>query len=390
MKEIEIKRDIKLSKFICFVMITMIAINLRNVFLNNGLLYNIFHYINIFIRVLYVFNFLYIIPIILRRMKSINLIFTLCIAIFSIINIAFFPETNHFFFQTFFSFISTCFPCFIVISTINNFDVLKDYLIKYSRIICGFIVLLLIIQLFIISNNNHTEYLMGLGYSLSLPVIILILLTIKRVNYIDTILIIITILYIVLFASRGPLISIIIAFVYTPIKNAIDDRKKIKLFFIITLLLLSIIFYKELIIAMVDCLQHVGFNSRTLEVISSDLFHDSGRTEIYNLLISKITENPFTIRGINSEYLLTGGYAHNIFIELLYQFGIIIGFPICLYIMIKSIKTLLSAKSNKDLLSLTFFLGSIPCLLVSSSIWINYSFWIWVALILKKNEYNIV
>lgn len=387
MKEIELKKDIKLCKFICFIIITMVAINLRNIFNTNSILFNFFNYINVLVRLFYVLYLFYIIPIIINRSKSINMFFIIMFAFFCVFNIAFFPANNSYFFQTVMSFVSTCFPCFVVISSINNYEILKDYLIKYSRIICSVIVLLFIIQLFIIHNlNNQTEYLMGLGYSLTLPVLILILFKLKKKNYLDIILIAITILYIVLFASRGPLISIMIAFVYTPIRNAVNDRKKLRLFLIITLLLFSAIFYKEIIILIVNCFQNIGFNSRTLEVISSDLFHDSGRTQIYNVLIKQIVENPITIRGINSEYLLTGGYAHNIFIELLYQFGIVFGFPICIFILVKSIKTFFSAKSSKDIITLIFFLCSIPCLLVSSSLWINYSFWIWLALILKKDN----
>ena len=123
-------------------------------------------------------------------------------------------------------------------------------------------------------------------------------------------------------------------------------------------------------------------NSRTIfYAINSRITEDSGRIGMYERIWVVFVQNPLALRGINSDYSVLGVYTHNLFLELLYEFGIIIGGSLCLYITIRIIRELLTFKSSAEnewyLMLMTI---SIPQLMVSHTVWTEWTFWVWIIL----------
>ena len=101
---------------------------------------------------------------------------------------------------------------------------------------------------------------------------------------------------------------------------------------------------------------------------SSGTSLDSGRLEIQKELIRQIKINPFGY-GLGGDRVFTGWYAHNIFLELIVQFGIFIGGFLCVFLVYIVISSLRKARAEMQILSilLLFICTGLIKLLISGS-----------------------
>ena len=131
----------------------------------------------------------------------------------------------------------------------------------------------------------------------------------------------------------------------------------------------------------------IGINSRTLALLSYDIGHMSGRDKLYRFFLKEIFSHPLAIHGINGEQALGYNYPHNIILELLYQFGIVLGGLIIAAIIARAVKTLKASHINKDAkqqLEVIFLCASLPGLMISGTLWTQANFWIWLAVSKKR------
>ena len=130
--------------------------------------------------------------------------------------------------------------------------------------------------------------------------------------------------------------------------------------------------------------------SRTLYLLLNEQTHDSGRNIIYGAIINEIKHNPFQIRGIAGEYIITNGaYAHNFILELLCDFGVVVGGISIIWIFWHIIQTIFNNFIEKESeVSMIFMATSIPVMFVSGSIWTTTYFWLWIALVIKRNKHK--
>ena len=134
-----------------------------------------------------------------------------------------------------------------------------------------------------------------------------------------------------------------------------------------------------------------GFKSRTLELFLRDFNHFSGREYIYSTLLKAIDKKPFLGYGISGDRMIMGSfakYSHNIFLELIIQFGIIIGGSLIFILLFLITKGLLEKDNLKyNLFIIWLSLGFAP-LLVSNSYLVAINFWILLALMIKNENLN--
>ena len=116
----------------------------------------------------------------------------------------------------------------------------------------------------------------------------------------------------------------------------------------------------------------------------------SGRENIYQLIIKAITDNPVLGIGIAGDRLLIGGYAHNLLLEVLVDFGLIIGSILIVTLLLLIAKNLLTKDSERyNMIIIWISLGLVP-LIVSGSYLTNTNFWILLGLmasnVLSRNN----
>lgn len=327
-------------------------------------------------------------------MKRINIKIILYIAIFILtilIQLVFFQNLNDYFIDNLINYATVILPTVVCFLSIKDYEKILKYLIKTSFFIATFTAIA-----FIVFGNNLFKdgYSMGFANIMIFPTNTLIYYLFntkisKTKKVFTTILVLFNIFTIFAFGSRGALIDIVAFFIFSFIVNKKKTvGKYITIIATVIVMLVCITFYDDIIKYLISVFDDLGINSRTLTILSTDLNHDSGRTEIWESILAKISENPFEIRGINAEYMLVGIYSHNMFLELIYDLGIFIGTVITIYIIYAIIRTLLAKPSSYvhilQLLLFSFF----PLLLWSDSIWRSIFFWVWICYFDSKKIYN--
>ena len=144
----------------------------------------------------------------------------------------------------------------------------------------------------------------------------------------------------------------------------------------------------------------MGFSQRFIvKFIEGDISDDNGRDIIKEKLLAELQENPFKFRGLyadreitigladeqNYAFYLHGTYAHNIWLELAVDFGIILGTILFLIIVVKAIKLLTTSSLALNYLPALAICCGLVCLLMSSSFLENKMFFFMLGLMCNSH-----
>ncbi len=197
-----------------------------------------------------------------------------------------------------------------------------------------------IVLLVVLFGLKGRDYSMPGGYALCFQIMIVLDHFLKERKWYDLIAVIVGIIAIVIFGSRGP----IVCFGAMVILHFLTDNisLKMKLLLIISTILVSVLvfaFHDSFINALIGYLSNRGFISRNLELLlAQNISYDSGRDYLYNYYIEKIKMRPLVGYGLAGGWISRGFYPHNLFLELLLSFGIVIGIIVIIYLLIRIIK----------------------------------------------------
>lgn len=314
------------------------------------------------------------------RIEQKALIFYACLLVLFSLNYVF-NDIRSGFLELLPQFLTLVLPVIILTFSLNNYRSLIDCLVKFSPIIIVLSFLLVLIK----GETKTNEYYMGFANSLVLPIFATIYAFFKRNTKWMLVFTAMGLFSVLTLGSRGALLAISLYYVVMLIKNFLVSKKPIFTVIVLAITILGIAYFDAIMNWLNDFLFSIGFYSRTLNSFLSDEISLSGRDHIYTTLLNAVWENPLAITGIGGEYTIIDGYAHNLFLELIYQFGFIFGGILTVIIVIYSIKTLFNYKENShyyDVLLLSFC-ASVPILLVSNTIWRAPYFWMWIVLCLK-------
>lgn len=295
----------------------------------------------------------------------------------------FFPENNEVFRDNFTSFILNIFRLTVLLYLIEDYSRFNKWLSNYS--IC--ISLFLLYQFFfkgLVFNNGI--YSMALGYIILFPTIILVSSYIRERKIIFLVGTIINVFIILLYASRGPLLCLALFICFSLLRNSKPYIIIIAAFFIILLYM----FFDQIVQSVLTLIPSVQLSRTLMYFIQNRAGDDSGRMGMYQRIISEIARRPFIIRGINSDYHILGVYTHNIIIELLYEFGLILGGIIVVDIIYKVIVTYFESKNDIYWQTcFVFMMIAVPELMVSNTLWREWTFWAWIVIFIKCRGGNL-
>lgn len=315
------------------------------------------------------------------------LTFTLCAILVIVLNLTLFPEIKQFS-STIMTFSTMCLTFYIVGSRVEDIDGLRRY-VNYVSYFCailtaGLVVLNSVGLIRLLNEWGNTGYSMGFGNACSLPAIFLTWKYFEEKKARDFVCAALLILGIVSFGSRGPLLGIATSIMFLWYKTSKSQSKKSTLVLICLAGGLFLLFSSVILPFWGQVLHAIGIESRTIDLLFSETeeVHMSNRDEFQRILGSVIEENPLAVRGINAEYLLLDTYAHNLFFEIIYQFGYILGSIILLIITRNIIKTLrLQKDSNLTMMTQLVMIITISHSMFSGSLWTMPNFWFWLSLL---------
>ncbi len=224
-----------------------------------------------------------------------------------------------------------CIPsCVAIAST-------EDYQVLYKRLLYGSFLIAAIVMLFMFSPTNSSLYSMSGAYQLVLTGAIHYneVFRSKKWKWLFLILTGLQLIAIFVRGARGPLLCMI---AYIAIKSFFEFRSNIRAFVFSFFGIVALVIAAQNISAILNWigvrLNAAGLYSRNFQYIMNNaLFDDSGRNTFRDRAIELIWENPFFGYSASSDVKLLGGqYAHSLPIELIFDFGILVGGLIFLYL----------------------------------------------------------
>ncbi|NMD42520.1 MAG: hypothetical protein GYA86_04320 [Firmicutes bacterium] len=329
--------------------------------------------------------FLYALPAVLNRslLKGI-IVFSAAVIIF-LCSYIFFPVNQPYIKNLIFPFFFMCLPAFVYSISIRDWKVLKDIMKKASYFV--FVAGVVIAAGVFSGLASVGTYSMPFSYYMLLPAIMFMDELLDRFRLRTLLFTLISVLVILALGARGPVLCLLVFFVFKLIKPR--GRFNYQGMFLTsgaaTAGLVGYIFRDGVLKALNNIFLHFGIESRSIALFLIKGVHLSGRDRISQLLVSKIGGSPFWGFGLAGDRpFLWGSYAHNFFLEIVVNFGIIIGFFVLLIIFYLILKSLVT--KNKDgysMLIIWMGLGFVH-LMVSGSYLIDLKFWVFMGLVLSS------
>lgn len=306
-----------------------------------------------------------------------------------IFHILLFPELNYIFIPRIIRFF---FICITVCQISKNMDASLEFIFRFKKYFNKIMVMLLISDSLLSFHfiEKTDIYSMGISYSL-LFYLSVYSICIKNKNKKAYLKIFYIIVFIFRYGSRGAILAYLVLILLYILNNLYFNKKYKYLFLsMVTFVGGYYLFFKTSFISLIfQKINKLGINSRTIKLFQKKGIHLSGREEIYQKVYNSILKAPFSVKGVFSDFFVTGieSYSHNIVLELLYQFGIILGGFFLILIFILFVSSIFRKQKNiLDNLVFIFAVISIVHLMVSSTLWQNVDFWVWIGLYLKQKK----
>ena len=382
------------SRLACFVTLVLVSIFMTNV--SHGLAHSLgfnSELVTVVLKCIVGISFLSILNIVLSRIDRKLFIFLVLTLLTVAGNVVFFPELNEYFIDNAILFFTLCLLPSVACYILNDYSLLYKYLVAVSYFIAVvmFVVLICLIS-GVLQSFNDDRYSMGLGYSCQIPTILLSGEASKR-NRMAAFGFIVLVLSILMLGSRGPILGIGLFYFYFSIRKLVQSGEYVKAM-TVALAFVGVLFvYKPVLKNFNSYLESKDIHSRSIHFLTQDEVHLSNRDILYDTVIDGIKNAPFKIRGINADYVILGGYTHNIILELVYQFGIVFGSVALFFIFNKVWKTLaFKDLDNRKTLCLVFMFASVPATFFTGTLFGNHVFWMWMAIyskiITRPYDYN--
>lgn len=234
--------------------------------------------------------------------------------------------------------------------------------------------------------RRSEEYSMGFGYQMEIAAIVFL------ANYLEEkkgktklLLSIICMGMGVLYGSRACVIGyVVFAILYLLWKR----RFELKLFFLCFMGLIGAIAINipKFMRFVYDMFSRLGFQSRTLYLLSKGdiMATDTSRQDIiWPAVIKQLKSRPWYsgmgAYGDRTLYSTYYGYSHNIVLEMLATFGILLGGLFLIWMIVQFCKTIIYNRDKNGLMTLIFGCFALGKLFFSNTFWQEPFFWMFLA-----------
>ncbi|SOB93669.1 O-antigen ligase-like membrane protein [Ureibacillus xyleni] len=334
----------------------------------------------VFVAIILIYSF----PVVLKRVKlQFFLVYYIAIFIFCL-HFILFPENRMYMKELIFPFFFTCLPTFVYSMSLQNWNVFKQVLQKASVIV--FILGLLLGIQITLGIASVGTYSMTFSYYMLFPTIIHLNELLDRYSFKSLMISLSSIFIILAIGSRGAFLCIavfILLKLLRPNRELLFSKVRMFFFFSFVLVGLFIVFnLQKLLFTIQKILVDLGIQSRSISLFLKGEVSLSGREDIYQRVITEILQHPVLGIGLGGDRLAADGvYAHNIILEIVSNFGVIIG-GVFIFILFFTIMKFLFVK-ELDIYNMIIIWVSIGLisLFVSGSYLTEIQFWVLMGLI---------
>lgn len=239
---------------------------------------------------------------------------------------------------------------------------------------------------------THYSYDLNFGYNLLLPVCTFLFKGLHEKDVKSLGFAAIGVIMIFIGGARGPFLGIILFCALYILMETSSSRHKVRNIMLVVFIGgLFFVYYRAIFTMLGDTLASFGISSRTItKLLEGGISEDNGRYLIWANAINHIKAHPFGSGAMGARNALYQihyvGHPHNLFLELLIDYGVILG-PIIIVVMIVGSLRIMFAKrySQWKWVYLLFFAQA--CSLLTS-----YTYWhsngIWGALAVAVCAYK--
>lgn len=312
-----------------------------------------------------------------NRKKKIFIIIYSLFLILLLYNIVVFPQNSEYLLYEAVRFtLPVVIPSCLCLLCLSDMQVFEDVLYYISWI--TFCLALYYVLGITFGGIMFNGYNMSFSYGLLLPMLSLY----SRKNSYSIIASLLLFIFVIALGSRGAAVFFTL---YVIVDIILFNRKY--LIFII-LAIVSIIFLIPLFINKLD---ELGISSRTLILLlSGDFDQDSGRSEIFDLVINPLMKNPILGIGLwGDRYYIDGFYCHNIILEVCLNFGIVLGSFLILYIFVFFLKTYFRSNAENKMVLLKYLIACVLPLMLSNSYLVAPNFGIFLGVLYSIRNCNV-
>ena len=297
---------------------------------------------------------------------------TLTLTIMLICTLLFFPQNTKYILSSAYTFSDNpvlilfvyAFTGYIAIRCLDKYQ----YLIQYLRVFSYVIVIISTIVFLEIKDSFANQY-MTLSYNMLLQVCFLLEFPPSKKKWLNYIIVGVGMFIIIVGGARGAMMGLLTAIVLKMLGNQsrfISFKKVVISFFSVGILGYVLSHYEQLIIGIYKFTTRNGLTSRTLDLMlysTEDI--SSGRFEMFSEIFEQINLVGYGLYG--DRVVLGENYAHNLFLEWIVEFGLILGgLLVFVYIMLLALGLKKSNGVSKRLM-LIFIPNGLIALMFSGS-----------------------
>lgn len=282
--------------------------------------------------------------------------------------------------------LGVCIPLAIYVYSVQNLNIFYEVLYKSSYVLA----IMLIFALFKMPSTSGKLYNMSLSYSLVIPMLFLINGFFESKKVSALVISVAGIISIAFYGARGPLLCIAFFVFMKCFCGRIKKVKNLIIFMIFILLVfISILYFNPIVNLFAVFLEKCGIYSRTIRMIlKGAILRGSGRDVLFNHYWGLIQEKPLFGWGLLGGWVKEGSGPHNMLLEYLLAFGMILGCILCFWFIALLFKPLFAKEKILKELLMIFSAANITMYFVSGSFLKSYNWFIFVALCMIKKKHN--
>lgn len=275
-----------------------------------------------------------------KNVRAIDFLFTIFLCISVAVSVMIHPEIEKYVSKMLEPQLLPCIPFFFLGICYSIDDI--SYKTIASWVCIG--VLLTATYEFFIKKSNTLEdaYDMGASYVLLTSTLIAIDHAFATKNKLSIMASLVGVCYAFATGTRGPIviIGVFLGIQLLQIVN-MKSRHKIRNSLVIISIIAGILkAYELFLLPVISLFSGAGLSTRALDYLAGGDFisYTSGRDEIYETLIAKLSDNPFVGFGFFAEWPLGFFSAHNMYIELAFHYGYIVAAVVIITYIVTIIK----------------------------------------------------
>ena len=227
----------------------------------------------------------------------------------------------------------------------------------------------------------HLSYNLSLGYTMLIFLLTFLYCALEERKLTDIIGAAVGMAIVLMAGSRGPILDIAIFIAIYILIKLNNSRKKWLL--LGTVIAIGVVIWKTYIYilnVLMNILNNIGVSSRFIQkMLAGEIADDSGRYVIWNAAVDMIRSNPFGYGAMGSRHVISQyiyvAHPHQIFLEILIDFGVIAGSVIIILMAYHTIR-LFTMKYVDDWKGVFLIFFARACqLLISLTFWHSIGVW---------------